>query len=215
MVDQANTFQHYLLGLFAVANNIPAIAPFLALVGGLTAVQSLRITAVASFSAFLIMVISMLAGAGVLAFFGISISAFQIAGGILLGGTGMSMLSSKSTSGVGEKSVASSADQESALLSQAIVPIAMPLTAGAGTISTVTLFSESAARTGTTLELFLAISVMSVVIFMIFHYAISLIKILGQTGMSVLIKVMGLFTLAIGVQFIVSGVSTIYRSLIS
>lgn len=215
MVDQANTFQHYLLGLFAVANNIPAIAPFLALVGGLTAVQSLRITAVASFSAFLIMVISMLAGAGVLAFFGISISAFQIAGGILLGGTGMSMLSSKSTSGVGEKSVASSADQESALLSQAIVPIAMPLTAGAGTISTVTLFSESAARTGTTLELFLAISVMSVVIFLIFHYAISLIKILGQTGMSVLIKVMGLFTLAIGVQFIVSGVSTIYRGLVS
>ena len=215
MVDQANTFQHYLLGLFAVANNIPAIAPFLALVGGLTAVQSLRITAVASFSAFLIMVISMLAGAGVLAFFGISISAFQIAGGILLGGTGMSMLSSKSTSGVGEKSVASSADQESALLSQAIVPIAMPLTAGAGTISTVTLFSESAARTGTTLELFLAISVMSVVIFLIFHYAISLIKILGQTGMSVLIKVMGLFTLAIGVQFIVSGVSTIYRGLIA
>ncbi len=215
MVDQANTFQHYLLGLFAVANNIPAIAPFLALVGGLTAVQSLRITAVASFSAFLIMVISMLAGAGVLAFFGISISAFQIAGGILLGGTGMSMLSSKSTSGVGEKSVASSADQESALLSQAIVPIAMPLTAGAGTISTVTLFSESAARTGTTLELFLAISVMSVVIFLIFHYAISLIKILGQTGMSVLIKVMGLFTLAIGVQFIVSGISTIYRGLVS
>ena len=215
MVDQANTFQHYLLGLFAVANNIPAIAPFLALVGGLTAVQSLRITAVASFSAFLIMVVSMLAGAGVLAFFGISISAFQIAGGILLGGTGMSMLSSKSTSGVGEKSVASSADQESALLSQAIVPIAMPLTAGAGTISTVTVFSESAARTGTTLELFLAISVMSVVIFLIFHYAISLIKILGQTGMSVLIKVMGLFTLAIGVQFIISGVSTIYRGLVA
>jgi multiple antibiotic resistance protein len=50
---------------------------------------------------------------------------------------------------------------------------------------------------------------------LIFHYAISLIKILGQTGMSVLIKVMGLFTLAIGVQFIVSGVSTIYRGLIT
>jgi multiple antibiotic resistance protein len=215
MVDQANTFQHYLLGLIAVANNIPAIAPFLALVGGLTAVQSLRITAVASLSAFLIMIISMLAGAGVLEFFGISISAFQIAGGILLGGTGMSMLSAKSTSSVAGKEVAPSADQESALISQAIVPIAMPLTAGAGTISTVTVFSESAARSGTTMELFLAISVMSVLIFFIFHYAISLIRILGQTGMSVLIKVMGLFTLAIGVQFIVSGVSTIYRGLIT
>jgi multiple antibiotic resistance protein len=47
----------------------------------------------------------------------------------------------------------------------------------------------------------------------VFHYAITLVKLLGQTGMSVLIKVMGLFTLAIGVQFIVTGVSTIYRGL--
>lgn len=214
-MDPSNSFQHYLLGLVAVANNIPAIAPFLALVGGLSAAESLRVTIVASFSAFVIMVVSMLAGAGVLAFFGISISAFQIAGGILLGGTGMSMLSAKSTSSVTGKEVAPSADQDSALISQAIVPIAMPLTAGAGTISTVTVFSESAARSGTTMELFVAISVMSVLIFLIFHYAISLIRILGQTGMSVLIKVMGLFTLAIGVQFIVSGVSTIYRGLIT
>ena len=90
-----DTFQHYLLALFAVANNIPAIAPFLTLVAGLSAAQALRVTVVASFSAFDIMIISMLAGAAILDFFGISISAFQIAGGILLGGTGMSMLNAK------------------------------------------------------------------------------------------------------------------------
>ena len=215
MLDQANTFQHYLLGLFAVANNIPAIAPFLALVGGLTAAQSLKITVVASFSAFLIMVVTMLVGAGVLGFFGISISAFQIAGGVLLCGTGMSMLNAKSTSNVVGKEVTPSADQESALISQAIVPIAMPLTAGAGTISTVTLFSDMAEKSGTIFDLFMAICAMAAIVFLIFHYAIPLIKILGQTGMNVLIKVMGLFTLAIGVQFIVSGVSTIYRGLVS
>lgn len=212
-MGQVDTFQHYLLALFAVANNIPAIAPFLTLVAGASAAQALRVTAVASLSAFVIMIISMFAGAAILDFFGISISAFQIAGGILLGGTGMSMLNAKSASGVAGKDVTITEEKNSSLISQAVVPIAMPLTAGAGTISTVTLFSHQAASSGTRLELLAAICVMTVVLFLVFHYALDLVKFLGQTGMSVLIKVMGLFTLAIGVQFIVTGISTIYRGL--
>lgn len=208
------TFQHYFIGILAVANNIPAIAPFLALVAGLSAVQVRRITFVASVASFIVMVIAMFAGSIVLAFFGISISAFQIAGGILLGSTGISMLNAKSTSTIAGKEVDAPVVDMSSRISQAIVPIAMPLTAGAGTISTITLFSTTAAETGTRTELFLAIIAMSVVIFLIFHYAIPLVKILGDTGMSVMIKVMGLFTLAIGVQFIVAGVSTIYKGLI-
>lgn len=208
------TFQHYFIGILAVANNIPAIAPFLALVAGLSAVQVRRITFVASVAAFIVMVIAMFAGSVVLAFFGISISAFQIAGGILLGSTGISMLNAKSTATIAGKEVDAPVVDMSSRISQAIVPIAMPLTAGAGTISTITLFSTTAAETGTRTELFLAIIAMSVVIFLIFHYAVPLVKILGDTGMSVMIKVMGLFTLAIGVQFIVAGVSTIYKGLI-
>ena len=210
-----DTFQHFFLGIFAVANNIPAIAPFLALVAGLSAAQVRRLTFVATLGAFVVMVISMLAGSIVLEFFGISISAFRIAGGILLGGTGLSMLHSKSNSTIAGKEVAPLTSDISSLISQAIVPIAMPLTAGAGTISTITLFSASAAQSGTTLELFLAICCMTLVIFFVFIYALKLVKILGETGMNVLIKVMGLFTLAIGVQFIVAGVSTIYKGLVS
>lgn len=211
----AATFQHYFLGIVAVANNIPAIAPFLALVAGLSAAQTRKVTFIASLAAFIVMVISMLAGSVVLAFFGISISAFQIAGGLLLGSTGISMLNAKSTSHIAGKEVAGGAVDMSSTISQAIVPIAMPLTAGAGTISTVTLFSSTAAETGTRLELFLAILAMSILIFLIFHYAIPLVKILGDTGMNVMIKVMGLFTLAIGVQFIVAGVSTVYKGLVA
>ena len=213
MPDQMNTFQHYLLGLIAIANNMPAIAPFLAIVSGLTAAQALKLTTIATFSAFVVMVISMLIGASMLAFFGISISAFQIAGGILLGVTGMGMLNAQSHSSVPGKQIAPTADQSSTLISQAVVPIAMPLTAGAGTISTVTLYSHTAAQSGTMFELFMAICAMTAIIFLVFHYAIDLIKILGAIGMNVLTKVMGLFTLAIGVQFIISGVSTIYKAL--
>lgn len=208
-----STFQHYLLGIVAVANNIPAIAPFIALVAGMTVAETRRITLIASVGAFVVMVVSMLAGSAVLEFFGITISAFQIAGGILLGGTGLSMLHATSIVFAG-KEVENPVSDFSSKMSQAIVPIAIPLTAGAGTISTITLFAASAKQTNTSLELFLAICVMAVVIFLIFHYAIPLVKILGNTGMNVMIKVMGLFTLSIGVQFIITGVSAVYKGLV-
>ena len=213
MVSEVS-FQHYLLGIVAVANNIPAVAPFLQLVAGMKPSEVRRVTLISSFGAFVVMVVSMLAGSAVLEFFGITISAFQIAGGILLGGAGLSMLHSKSISFAG-KEVEAGSEDFSSKVSQAIVPIAIPLTAGAGTISTITLFSASAKTSQTELELFAAICVMSLVIFLIFHYALPLVKVLGNTGMNVMIKVMGLFTLAIGVQFIIAGVSTVYKGLVS
>ena len=214
MVGSEGSFQHYLLGIVAVANNIPAVAPFLALVASLKPAEVRRLTVISSFGAFVVMVISMLAGSMVLEFFGITISAFRIAGGILLGGTGLSMLHSKSISFAGKDVEVEVGDEDfSSKVSQAIVPIAIPLTAGAGTISTVTLFSATARATQTEIQLFLAICVMTVVIFLVFYYALPLVKLLGNTGMNVMIKVMGLFTLAIGVQFIIEGVSTVYKSL--
>jgi len=214
MVVSEVSFQHYLLGIVAVANNIPAVAPFLQLVAGMEPAQVRRITFIATVGAFVVMVVSLLAGSAVLDFFGISISAFQIAGGILLGGTGLSMLHSKSISFAG-KEVDVSPDDFNSKVSQAIVPIAIPLTAGAGTISTITLFSASARTSSTELDLFAAICVMTVVIFLVFRYAVPLVKVLGNTGMNVMIKVMGLFTLSIGVQFIIAGVSTVYKGLVS
>ena len=219
----ANTFQHYFVGILAVANNLSALPAFLALVTGLTAAQSMKVITAATFSSFLIMIISMFFGTAVLAFFGISMSAFQIAGGVLLGATGMSMINSKSHDDVTGKNVdlpKEGTDQPlgtdmTSIMSQAIVPVSLPLTTGAGTISTVTLFSEAASRTHTMIDLFLAICLMTVIIFFVFHYAIRLIRILGKVGMNVMVKVMGLFTLAIGVQFIVAGVSVIYKGLIA
>lgn len=215
----ANTFQHYFVGLLAVANNFSALPAFLALVVGLSSSQALRVTTIASVSSFLIMIVSMFFGTAVLSFFGITMSAFQIAGGVLLCFTGMSMINSKSTTDVAGKNigVASKADTNTdmtSVISQAIVPISMPLTTGAGTISTVTLFSENAARTHTNFDLFLAICVMTLIIFLVFHYAIYLVRLLGEIGMNVMVKVMGLFILAIGVQFIVAGASTIYLGLV-
>lgn len=203
------TFQHYLLGLFAVANNIPALGPFLNLQEGLPRSQERHVIRVATITSFLIMTSSFLFGTAVLRFFGIGVSAFQIAGGLLLGASGLSMLHSDDPGGAKEKQVDTSRINAGQMTSTAIVPISLPLTTGAGTMSTITVYADSADSFPHRMELLAAILVMTVLIALMFSFAARLTQWLGHVGMTVLIKVMGLFTLAIGIQFIVTGFSTI------
>ncbi|WP_334176327.1 MarC family protein [Pseudoxanthobacter sp.] len=207
------SYQQYLLGILAVANNIPALAPFLAMCGGLSRVQTLRLVVIATATSLIVMLMSMVFGTAVLAFFGISISAFQIAGGLLLCSTGHSMLNARTSEDVSTKAVLHPDEGYRQRISATVVPVAIPLTTGAGTMSTVTVFAQLADTNNTHLLLLFAILTMTVIIFLVFYFAVDLTRFIGEVGMSVLVKVMGLFTLAIGVQFVVTGVTTIYAGL--
>lgn len=208
-----STFQHYLLGLFAVANNFPAIGLFLSLSEGVPNRQVSRLITLASCSSLLIMLGAYFLGTAVLQFFGIGVSAFQIAGGLLLGASGLKMLNATSPGDSHEKSCDVSHMDMGQMTSSAIVPISLPLTTGAGTMSTITVYANSATSFDQRIELFAAILAMALIIALMFVFAARLTKMLGHVGMTVLIKVMGLFTLAIGIQFIVTGSSTILEQI--
>jgi len=204
-----NSFQHYLLGIFAVANNIPALGPFLELTTPLSRSQSRHVIQVATATSFVIMLSTFFLGSIVLRFFGISVSAFQIAGGLLLGASGLSMLHAGDQRGASEKQLNTTGVNLGQITSTAVVPISLPLTTGAGTMSTITVYADAVSSSLQRLELLAAILVMVVLIGLMFSFAAKLTDWLGAVGMTVLIKVMGMFTLAIGIQFIVTGVSTI------
>lgn len=207
------SFQHFFIGILAVANNIPAIAPFLVLTKDIDRRTTVKLVGVITTSSFLVMLTAFFLGTKILDFFGISISAFQIAGGVLLGFTGMSMLNAKDTKDIKGKEIEHQTINYSNLASSAIVPISIPLTTGAGTISTITVFSDAAKTLQTNIALGLAILLMTLIIYLSFYFANNLTRILGQVGMSVMTKIMGLFTLAIGVQFIVEGVRGIIKTI--
>jgi len=199
---QELSFQHYLLGLFAVANNIPAIPLYLILIEGLSRKEQNKLCFIATTASFITMIVSMVTGMGILAFFDISVDAFRIAGGLLLLGTGFKMMDSveKSIENAGERTLAKK-------ISTAIVPIAIPLTTGAGTMSTIILFSQDIHHFHyLELKLFLAILAMTMIIYLTFRYSPRIVQILGPTGMDVLTKIFGLITLALGVQFILTGI---------
>ena len=195
-------FQHYLLGLLAVANNIPAIPLYLALCQKLSKAEQHKLCVIATLSSFITMTVAMFTGMLILDFFGISIDAFRMAGGLLLISSGLGMMKSS-------QEVASNVSDVSfsKMISTAVIPISIPLTTGAGTMSTVILFSEALHHSDTLgIKLLGAIVCMTTIIYLTFRYSPVIIKFMGETGMDVLTKVFGLITLAIGIQFILAGI---------
>jgi len=203
------SFQHYLLGLIAVANNIPAIPFFLKLCDGLSPKEEHKLAFIATITSLITMITAMIAGMSILGFFDISIDAFRIAGGLLLLNTGMNMMNSTQ-----QVVVQSGEHTYSKMISQAVIPVSIPLTTGAGTMSTVILFTQEIHHSDMlTLKLLGAIVCMTLIIYFSFRYSIDIIKILGHTGMDVLAKVFGLITLALGIQFILTGIQGTFPKL--
>jgi len=202
-------FQHYLLGLFAVGNNVSALPLYLRLIRGLSKSEQHRMCLVATFTAFSTMMVSMLTGMAVLRFFGISLPAFRIAGGLLLLNAGFSMMNPPARPADDE-----GAKSYSKVISAAVIPIGIPLTTGAGVMSTVILFAETLHHQWPLeWKLLGAIFTMTAIIYASFKHAPLLIHFLGETGMDVVTKLFGLITLAIGVQFILSGLGNTFPRL--
>ncbi len=169
---------------------------------GLSSEEQHKLSAIATISSFITMITAMICGMAILNFFEISIHAFRIAGGLLLLNTGLGMMNSTN-----QMVVQGNEFSFSNIISLAVIPVSIPLTTGAGTMSTVILFTQGIHHSDTLwLKLLGAIICMTLIIYFSFRYSIDIIKALGHTGMDVLGKVFGLITLALGIQFIIMGI---------
>lgn len=208
MMINSMSYQHYLLGLFAVANNIPAIPLYISIIQHLNPVEQHKICRTATLTAFLTMFCAMFVGLGILNFFEISVPAFRIAGGLLLVNTGFSMLNAE------QKPVTVTPLAFSKIISTAVIPIGIPLTTGAGTMTTIILFSETAHdRPYMNFALMGAILTITASIYFSFRYAPKIVRLLDVTGLNVFTKIFGLITLALGIQFILNGLTGAFPKL--
>ncbi len=203
------TFQLFFLGIFAVANNLKSLGQFLEISDGLSRVEELKLCWIATLASLAIMLIALFYGEDVLSFFGISLDSFRVAGGVILAITGMQMI-------LGHRPTTDDESPRkkaiySKVISSAVIPIAIPLTTGAGTFSTIIIFAnEVDGNWSLYYQLLGAIFLQATVIYLVFHYSQGLLKILGHTGMEVLIRLVGLLTLTLGIQFITIGLKSIF-----
>jgi multiple antibiotic resistance protein len=189
--------------ILAILDPLGALAMFLALLGDATHEQRRRGAHLAALTVLGILFVAMLFGRQLLTLFGISMGAFRVAGGTIILLTGLKMLGGQL--GQGQRAGKAPAKAMPRPEFQAIVPLGTPLIAGAGSISTVILFEHSAPDTLHVGVVASAIALCSALLFLVFRSADRVAGALGEVGMSLAVRLMGLLLVAMGVQFTADG----------
>ncbi|MGE9269557.1 MAG: MarC family protein [Verrucomicrobiales bacterium] len=148
-------------------------------------------------------------GNSMLQFFGVSLPAFRIAGGILLLLTGIGMVrghEGKRVEQMADK-VTDVSDLEAAehRFRSLLIPVGVPLFVGPGSISTVILFAGQASNPGERLGMSGVILGMTLVTFLLLLVSERIGKLLGAMGLDIAARLMGMILAAIGVQFMLAG----------
>ncbi len=150
-----------------------------------------------------------LLGSVIFAVYGISLPAFEIAGGILLFSTSFSMLHGETP-----KSKSSQADNKEALERESIgiVPLGIPLFAGPGAITTVIIFSGEAHSIVNEFFVIIAILVTVVCSYVALVYSAPLFNRLGRMGAMAFSRIEGILLAALAVQFVISGIIAVVHT---
>jgi multiple antibiotic resistance protein len=153
-------------------------------------------------------------GTYVLAFFGISLPVVQVGGGLLVMATGWTLLKQRDD----EKHGMQKAVQPRDTFHQAFYPLTMPLTVGPGSISVAITLGANAAhhhpfRVLTTLAALLGLVLIAISIFLCYGFADRLARILGATGMTVILQLSSFFLVCIGVQIVWNGIKALLEAL--
>ncbi|HEX8471146.1 MAG TPA: MarC family protein [Brevundimonas sp.] len=199
------------VALFALVDPIGNIPIFAAATAGASVRQRLSVSGLICLFIAAFLALFFFTGIGLLQFFGISLAAFRIAGGILLLLLGLDMTRGDFLSMFADADAVADAKDVRGYarrrFQRLIVPFAMPLLIGPGAISTIIIQAGEAQKFGPagTVAGLAAIGAAALATFVIFAFTGPLSRILGEVGMVIVVRVLGLILCALAIQFILAG----------
>jgi multiple antibiotic resistance protein len=203
MVDSFIFFLNCFVTLFSVLDPFGAAVTLIALTPD-EAVEKRAAQAIRASKAMVaILLVFAVAGGAIFALFGISIQALKVAGGLILIQLSLRMLEGKSLT---YRTMKSERDEAESKEDIAIIPMAIPLLAGPAAIATVIVFADRAQGAVGWLMLILAILASTGLTALILHQGQKIADWMGETGLRILIRVLGLILLAMGAEFVLSAV---------
>ncbi len=188
----------------------PGMVPiFLALTVGMTRAERKLVAVRGALISFCLLVAFALFGDGILSALGISMSAFRIAGGILLFWIGCEMIFEKRQERK-EKTTETAISKDN-IAHLAAFPLAMPLIAGPGAISATILLGSKMETVLDKLALVGVIFIASLVVLLAMLAAGLIDRFLGETGRNILTRILGMMLTALAVQFVIDGMQTAFH----
>lgn len=206
--------------LLTMVNPLAVIPAFVALTEGVSRAGRARVALVAAIACIAVLALFLLAGNYVFQFFGITVPAFQIMGGVIFFTNALRTLMERDERRVynigGEKRMKDS-DVERAEIdpeSIAVVPLAVPMLSGPGAITSTMLLVNLYPRYDQKGAVLLAIVGVGVISYIVLLAAVPLSRFIGDRGRAVFSKVMALLLGAIGIQFIINGLRPVLMEIL-
>tara|TARA_Y100001970_G_scaffold189868_1_gene230824 strand:+ start:444 stop:1088 length:645 start_codon:yes stop_codon:yes gene_type:complete len=210
MIDSLNIELQYLLfclsTLFTVVNPLGITPIFAAMTERFSNVDQIRIARKGIITGSTVLIIFTLLGSFIFRFYGITVEAFQIMGGIIFFRSGLRMLDAQ----VGRsRTTQSERDEFKDSDELAISPIGVPLITGPGAITGVVILAGKGSSDLSIITLLVSVIITMTLFYWILRAGNVLAKKIGITGMRVIERMMGLILMVIAVQFIINGLETI------
>ena len=194
-----------LSSIFFLVDPFAALPTFLAVTDGADKAKRRRMAGKASLTAFLFLSAFALGGQYIFRMFGITLPAFEIAGGVILLLIGLDMLEAKRSAtqeATGETEDAASKEDAG------IVPLGIPMLAGPGSITSVMVLVGQAQGNWKLIAAILgAIAITAFICYLVLGNSDRVAGVLGDTGIRILVRIMGLLLVALAVQYFVNGMA--------
>ncbi|WP_394845642.1 MarC family protein [Pendulispora brunnea] len=197
--------------LFSIVDPFAALPVFLALVGAQPP-EAQRRTALRAAVTLLVLLLTFgLAGTLIFKFFGITLSAFKIAGGIVLFGLGLEMMRAKDSDLRSTEAERTEAETKEDV---GVIPLGIPLLSGPGAIATTMVLVGKAEGPAQHAAIFMAIGAVALITFLVLRSAPVVARVLGRTGINLIGRIMGLILAALAMQFILDGIREAFPKII-
>jgi multiple antibiotic resistance protein len=206
---QIDLFLKFAVALVALLNPLYGIPIFLGMTKGYTPAERSRTANIITLTVFVAAIIATLIGEEILAFFGINVPSFQIAGGIIVLGIGLSMLNDEPPTSGDSKAHEAGKEKKSNI---AIVPLSIPLTIGPGCFATIILFAHLIDDGGEIVTMIPAVFLICVLLWAGLYFADTISRLLGETVISVITRIMALILTAVAVEMIINGGLKVYET---
>jgi len=207
------------VALITMVNPLAVVPSFVALTDGASRNTRAAVALVAGIACIIVLVLFLLAGNWVFQFFGITVPAFQIMGGVIFLTNALRALvddDRRMYNAGGEKRL-EDRDVEKADIdpsSIAVVPLAVPMLSGPGAISTVMVLVNSYPAWEQKLAVIVSICGVGLISYIVLLAAVPLSRFIGNRGRAVFSKIMALLLGAIGIQFIINGIKPVALELL-
>lgn len=194
-------YTKFFIAILSIVDPLAALPLYFAMTREMALEQRRRLPSLLGITITITLLVALFLGKGILEFFGISNGSFRIAGGLLLLVTAYQMFASSTLVTV--------MNSEQDGHSQGVVPLAIPVLAGPGAISTVIVYATHIHSVLHYVWLSLCILLLGIVVWLFFRMASVLMKHISPLSMAIASKVMGLIITAIAVEFIANGIRTL------